>query len=150
MPKLDPTAPIVQHRLAQKARLVPQSQRITQLPRLFGTRSMLLVENALYRMADRCLPEYKGAYWEMVRTDAGGFYMFPDQAGKWKVFIEGNGYSGEVSPDAAGVIVCSMLYSHLSAQSEGALQETLIKLYDHLRDYAREHPEAGDIYSALD
>ena len=142
--------PIVQHRLAKKARIVPQSQRITLLPKLFGTRSMLLVENMLYRWADRLLPEYKGSYWDMLRIDGGGFYMVPTSQARWKVFIEGNGYSGEVSADAAGVVLCSMLYSHMSFEAAGDLQKTLVQLFEQLQLYIDGHPEASDIYSALD
>jgi Antirestriction protein len=148
MPKPDPNDPIVKHRLAKKARIVPQSQRASQLPRLFG-REMVLVENALYRMADRCLPKYKGAYWEMVRMDAGGFYMFPEGQ-RWQVFIEGNGYSGELSADATGIVVCSMLYSHLLGQSAGKLAVTLTFLFHELRSYIVGHPEEAEIHQALD
>lgn len=145
----DPSDPIIQHRLVKKARLVPESQRQQQLPRLFG-RSMLVVEQKLYRWADRLLPEYKGSYWDMLRIDGGGFYMVPTSQERWKVFVEGNGYSGEVSADATGVILCLMLYSHLSFEAEGQLQQALSELYRHLYEYIDGHPEAAAIYEAID
>lgn len=143
-------AAILAHRVVKKARLVPQSQRVTQLPKLFGVRNMLLIENRLYRWADQLLPQYKGSYWDMLRIDGGGFYMVPTSRERWKVFVEGNGYEGELSADATGVVLCLMLYSHLSFEAEGELQRMLVDLHDRLRNYVHGHPEAAAIYQAID
>ncbi len=61
---------------------------------------------------------------------------------RFLLFCETNGYVGEVSAEAAGIIATLFALSHLSFQHEAdQLSEAYLRLYA----VAGDHPEAGEI-----
>ena len=91
--------------------------------------------------------QYNGAYWHFYELSNNGFYMAPDLDEDLTLFIESNGYEGEVSPDAAGIIATLYALNHLCHTTRS---EKLIDAYYLLRDYVGQHAEASKIYSAID
>ena len=73
--------------------------------------------------------------------------MSPDADKRFRIFRETNGYVGEVSAEAAGIIATLFALSHLSFRHEA---DQLSDAYMRLYEFAGDHPEAGEIYKAID
>ncbi|MDB6046733.1 MAG: hypothetical protein JWM63_5284 [Gammaproteobacteria bacterium] len=127
------------------ARHVPDDQRIDTLPRHFG-RYMMRVEDAVYMFMRDLAQAYQGGYWRFYELSNGGFYMAP-QLGPFDIQVDGNGYAGQMSADAAGITACLFAFSHLSFQIQN---DVLGRHYYELRDFALEHAEARAIMAAID
>lgn len=151
--------------VAVVSRKVPDRSRMKALPSRFGNRCFA-VECAIFSMAGRLIEGYSGGYWEFYSTDNGGFYMVPS-LGKAAPFsgkpgtgvtvkVDGNGYSGEMSEEAAGIVVSLMAYSNMSMRevdSDGyanAFGEVLSNNFHAVRDFALDHAEASAIFAAID
>lgn len=124
---------------------VPDDERMNTLPRHFG-RYMLHVEDAVYDFMRQLVHEYGGGLWHFYELSNGGFYMAP-QMERVTLEVAGNGYSGEMSADAAGVTACLFAFSHLSFQVQN---DVIARHYYQLRDFALEHAEAAGIFAAID
>ena len=141
------------------AKRVPMRSRLNTLPRHFGIKHMLRVESAIYDVLWTMPPDYSDGVWQFYELSNGGFYMAPDesyypkvgraraQVKKLRVRVAGNGYEGEMSADAAGIVACLFAFSHLSFRLES---ETIGEHYQKLREFALDHPEASAIMSAID
>jgi hypothetical protein len=122
-------------------------ERMECLPRHFG-RAAVLFENAVYVMAERLCPEYRGGFWQFYELSNGGFYMTPELGAETvAISVETNGYNGRMSCDAAGVTICLFVFSHLSFASSG---ECWARHFHQLRDFAVSHREAAEIFAAID
>ncbi len=129
-----------------QACVVPNGDRPKALPRHFG-RHMLTVEGAVYAFMRTVAPAYSGGYWNFFDLSNGGFYMAPQSDGLFAVFVDGNGYEGEMSPDATGITACLFALSHLSFRlADGRIATH----YHQLRDFALEHAEVREIMGAID
>lgn len=140
------------------AKRVPVRSRLNTLPKHFGAH-MLRVENAVYDFLRALSEDYSGGFWQFYELSNGGFYMAPAPSfhakvgrakaaeKKLRIKVAGNGYEGEMSADAAGIVACLFAFSHLSFRLES---ETLGNHYQWLRDFALDHPEASAIMSAID
>lgn len=128
---------------------VPERQRTRTLPALFGAKCVQ-IEGAIFAWADKLIVGYGGAYWEFFKLSNGGFFMVPQIAEPVRVRVAGNGYEGEMSNSAAGIVCCLFAYSHESFSASGAYREALIDQFYKLRAYAAEHDEAGAILAAID
>ena len=126
--------------------LVDENERLSFLPKYFD-KWMLSAENRIYDILNRFCSTYKGAYWNFYELSNGGFYMAPELKEMLHLVIESNGFSGEMSADASGLISTLYVLNTLCYLSE---DEQLINRYYWLRDYADEHPEAGKIFAAID
>ena len=124
---------------------VPEEKRLDCLPRHFGLHCVH-VEQAVFGWMARLAPAYVGGYWEFYELPNGGFYMAP-QDGPFALSWEGNGFDGEVSADAAGVIACLMSYSHLSFQIADPRISEAFRL---LLACVHRHPEGAAILRAID
>jgi len=127
---------------------VPNHKRIQHTAALFGTNFPLHLEPFVYAITDNIAEEYNGGYWEFYELSNGGFYMAPHSDSVFNVSCE-NGFEGQLSADAFGIVACLYAYSHLSFGS-GAFAETCAQQYHWLRDYMLEHPEAEAILGAID
>lgn len=121
-------------------------ERMACLPQLVGLDCVLL-EHAIYDSLRALSPEYGGGFWEYYRLSNGGFYMAPEHAASFRILCEGNGFTGTVSAQAAGIIACAMAYSHLSFRAHG---ERFAHAYEKLSEFICLHPEARAIRAALD
>lgn len=127
------------------ARRVPEAERMGFLPAKLPTLYLPFETGAFTQL--RAISEgYRGGYWEFYDLDNGGFYMAPDDE-RLGIVVPTNGYTGEMSGDAAG-IVASMF--SLNALCWIQPSQQLNDLYYALYDFATEHPEAGAIFGAVD
>ena len=124
---------------------VPDDERMNTLPSHFG-RHLLTVENAIYGWLRELSREYSGGYWHFYELSNGGFYMAPE-CGSLQLRVDGNGYDGRMSGDAAGIVACLFAFSHLSFQIPN---DMLSRHYLQLLDFAVEHGEVSAIFAATD
>lgn len=136
----DPTRPT--------ATLVSQDARELFLPNLFGHAHFLVAENTVYNLMGWLSPEdYGGGFWDFYELDKQPLYLIPTGRDRYRITCETNGFEGEASADAAGIIVTLFTFSHLSFKFES---DHLAEGYQRLYEYAAEHPEASVIFGAID
>ncbi len=128
--------------------IVPESQRMNVVDKLFGIQYVLVLEPAVFRFAETLAPAYAGAYWTFHTTSLGGFYMSPRSDAIFAISCD-NGYEGNLSADALGMVACMYAFSHLSF-GNGAFAETCAEQFHMLREYVFQHPEAKAILRAID
>jgi hypothetical protein len=128
-----------------EARLLPEHCGIEALYRCFG-RHILTVESRIYDCMSQFSAAYSGGCWHFYKLSNGGFYMSPPD-GVYEIHIEGNGFQGRMSADAAGITVCLYTYSQLSFECAA---ETFAKHFHWLHEFARDHLEARVIFQAID
>ena len=118
------------------------------LPALFSPALMLIGERAVYQFMSWLAPDdYTGGLWHFHERGGQPLFMSPDSDKRFRIFCETNGYMGEVSAEAAGIIATLFALSHLSFRHEAdQLSEAYLRLYE----YAGDHPEAGEIFKAID
>jgi hypothetical protein len=128
--------------------LVPEASRMTFMPALVGPALMLTGERAVYQFMSWLAPDdYTGGLWHFHERDGQPLFMSPDADKRFRIFCETNGYMGEVSAEAAGIIATLFALSHLSCRHEA---DQLSEAYMRLYEFAGDHPEAGEIFKAID
>ncbi|PZQ76994.1 MAG: antirestriction protein [Variovorax paradoxus] len=138
--------------LVPVARLVSDAERMDFLPFYFGPRLMALGEHEVYCWMGELCKDYRGGFWNFYEVSNGGFYMAPATAQRFQVAVEGNGFEGELSADAAGIVATLFTLSHLCF-AEGAKGDggaALVDSFHALRDFVSTHPEAALILRAID
>jgi hypothetical protein len=125
---------------------VSDEERMDILPRYFG-HHMLRVEIAVYTAMESLCETYHGGFWDYFELSNSGFYMAPRLGGPLQIACESNGYAGEMSADAAGIVAC--LFA-LNAMTWSMQDRRFELLYYGLRDFADSHPEASAIFAAID
>lgn len=124
---------------------VPEHARIGTLPRHFG-KHMLTVEGRIYDLLSQFCASYDGGIWRFYELSNGGFYMSPPED-SYGLIVDGNGFRGRLSSDATGITVCLFAFSHLSFEYR---TDIFTQHYHWLLEYAKDHPEAGLIFAAID
>ncbi len=129
-----------------EARRVPEAARPGSLPKHFKFH-LLAVEATIYGFMGKLAPDYDGGLWVFYEISNGGFYMAPDASQTYRIRVEGTGFDGILSADAAGIVACLFALSHLSFR----IPDRLISRHFHLlRELAATHAEAGAIFSVID
>lgn len=128
--------------------IVPESERLAFVDRLFGIQYVLKLEPTVFTMAERIAPDYTGAYWIFHALGNGGFYMAPRFDTEFSISCE-NGYEGKLSPDALGITACLHSFSHFSF-GDGRLEQVCAEQFNLLRAFVLEHPEAKAVLRATD
>ena len=128
-----------------EAYAVPANARLGTLPRHFGIH-MLTVEGRIYDLLGQFSPSCDGGMWQFFELSNGGFYMTPPDE-SYELSVDGNGYQGRMSADAAGITVCMFAFSQMSFEYTN---EVFSRHYHLLFDYARNRPEAAAIFRAID
>lgn len=134
------------------ATIVPMHQRVACLPKYFGAGLVMMEAEAhVFGHLRSLCTGYQGAYWEFYELSNGGFYMAPRLEGPLAIRVEGNGFSGEVSADAAGIVATLFTLSYLSFKYQDRPEgDRCSDHYHHLRAFAYDHPEAHLIFRAID
>jgi hypothetical protein len=132
------------------AKAVPETHRLSFLPEFFTVRLMMKAEAMIYQQADLLSVDYQGGLWTFYKLSNGGFYVAPDTEKRFTVYVPGNDYEGDVSADAFGVIVTLFVLGGLVWIDDETLREKFSDHYHQLRDYAKDHAEAGAIFRAID
>ncbi len=129
--------------------LVSEDRRIDVTAELFGVGFPMRLEPFVYGMASNLSRDYDGGYWHFYTLSNGGFYMAPHSDKVFKVSCE-NGFEGQVSADAFGIVCCLYAYSHLSFGGDAEFPAACAEQYHLLREYMFEHPEVQVILGAID
>ncbi len=131
------------------ASLVAEGQRLDFLPAYFGPRLMMRGEALVYAWLRWLCERYSGAYWHYYTLSNGGFYMAPRLAER--LVIEIDGYRGELSADASGIVATLLALGQLAAEAaDTEAGDALIDHYHFLRSFAVGHEEAALILLAID
>jgi len=132
----------------QTATIVPHERRLEFLPALFGRSLLLIGENAVYSFMERLSPlDYGGGFWAFYEHEGNPLFLAPRSKSRFRIIGEITGFQGEVSADAAGIIATLFAFSHLSFQYQS---EHLSQGYRRLYAYSADHPEAAEIFQAID
>ncbi|TKV70723.1 antirestriction protein [Rhizobium sp. AU243] len=128
--------------------IVPDERRPEFLPALFGRSLLVIGENAVYSLMERLSPlDYGGGSWDFYEFSGKPLFLAPRSKSKFRITGEITGFQGEVTAQAAGIIATLFAFSHLSFQYRS---EYLSEGYGRLYSYASEHPEASEIFQAID
>ena len=132
------------------ASAVAERSRMSFLPSCFGVAHMVRGEALVYGSLRRLSSSYTGGSWVYFELSNGGFYMAP--AGQDAMRIEAeNGFDGDLSTDAAGIVAMLYAFGHLAFDLEGSeAGDRFSELYHALRDFALCHTEAAAIAQAID
>jgi len=122
-------------------------RRVQFLPRFFS-RYMLKVEARIFAQMGKLCDSYHGGYWNFYELSNGGAFMAPASDKPLLIDVEGNGYHGSLSAEAAGITATLFALSRLSFQHPEA--ELLAERFHQLREFALDHPEASGIFAAID
>lgn len=128
--------------------IVKENQRLAFLPKYFGSHMIVVAEQAIYNTLSKLCTSYRGAFWNYYELSNGGFYMAPCLDEKLQIVIESNGFEGALSADASGIVVTLCVINHLCWCYPS--DEQMIEQYYLLRDFADNHIEACEIFSAID
>ncbi len=128
------------------AREIPEDERLQFLPRHFG-RNMVVSEFIVYDWMGKLCADYGGGLWKFYDLDNDGFYMAPDRDELMHLAWADNGYAGDMSADAAGIVASLFTLNSLVWRTQS---EALERAYYGLRDFAAEHTEARAILAAID
>lgn len=123
-------------------------QRSLHVDHMFGLYFPMQLEPTIFSVATELSPDYHGGYWDFYSLSNSGFFMAPDEA-SFRVACP-NGFEGELSGEAFGVVVCLYSYSRLSFIATKPASTTYAEMYHRLRDYAMDHPEVEVILRATD
>lgn len=127
---------------------VPDDRRMDFPPRLFGRRLLIIGEPTVFRFMEILSPsDYSGGFWDFYELAGQPLYLAPTSKSRFRILCEGNGFEGEVSADAAGIIATLFAFSHLSFRHD---DDELAEGYGRLYAYAADHPEAAAIFQAID
>lgn len=132
------------------ASLVQEESRLAFLPTNFGLRSMMRGEALVYRWMGTLCSAYSGGYWHYYTLSNGGFYLAPRSDDRFRLQVD-NGFRGELSADAAGIVATLYALNQLAWELEGTANcEAIVERYYHLGAFARAHAEADGIFQAID
>ena len=120
-------------------------KRLDMLPKYFN--NFMEAESWIFDTMGKFFGGYSGAYWEFYELSNSGFYMAPSIENELNIQNIGNYFSGSMSADAAGIVVCLMVYSNMSFHDESG---SFTELFHNLREFALDHEEAAPIFRAID
>lgn len=134
------------------ATAVPEADRLDFLPDRFGIMDSVWYEGSTYATARMLSADYGGGLWDYYTLDNKGWFMAPVDSKSFAVSVEGNGYSGSLSPEAFGIVVTlfAMNGAMWNARLPSKRSRHLSNAYEALKDYAGQHPEAAEIFRAID
>lgn len=131
-----------------RAVIVPDNARQDFLPVLFGHSHLIVAENAVYALMERLSPlDYRGGSWDFYEHQGKPLFVAPRSKTRFRITGDVTCFQGEVSAEAAGIIATMFAFSHLSFQLQS---ERLVEGYERLYAYSADHPEASEIFQAID
>lgn len=132
-----------------QANRVPLSKRQDFWQTHFGTvKGFATFEVVIFTIMGQFCKEYTGGHWEYCTLPNGGAFIYPNLGSeKLTLFNMHNGNEAVLSPEAAGVAVCLMLYSEWSFRTKC---EVLVERFYQLCDYAIQHAESSAIFHLID
>ncbi|CDG98590.1 KlcA [Xenorhabdus bovienii str. puntauvense] len=140
-----------------KATEVSFQNHLSCLKRLFGRHSFRGGE-IVHDFAFMLLENYRSNVWQCdswkyYDLSCGGGYMAPITDKNFTIHVHGNGFSGMLSADAAGIAVTLFALNYFIWQAYEAgdheLNHWLIERQEWLKYYANQHSESEKILGAV-
>jgi len=127
------------------------SQRLKILPLMFGHHFMR-GEALAYTWLRRLSKNYDGGVWNYYTLSNGGYYMAPDMGDTClTVRVDGNGFEGSMSPDAAGIVTSLFVLDQVIHEVKTKYgRDFLVGQYYCLLNFVTYHPERNSIIRAID
>lgn len=134
------------------ATAVSDSQRPAFLPKhVGGGMAMIEFESRVFGHLEAMSKQYRGGYWEFFELSNEGFYLAPRMDNYLTIRVEGNGFEGAMSADAAGIVATLFTLSSMSFKYvDKPVGDRCADNYHRLRDFAIGHREARKIFGAID
>ena len=129
---------------------VTDENRISFWPQHFSSiPQWITLEPTVFAWMDHFCADYHGGIWLFYTLSNGGAFMAPETENSepWSLFNTMNGNGGELSAEAAGIVVCLIAYSHHAMRTEC---DAMTEHYYRLRDYALNHAECNAIMHIID
>ena len=128
------------------ASIVPGEKRMDFLPQHFGAHAMIKFEMSVYDWMGSLCPTYRGGFWNYVELSNGGAFMYPSGVETLEISVDGNGFSGTVGAEVAGIIATAFALNNMLWKG----WDSLTAKYEQLLEFIGEHPEGATIRRALD
>jgi len=127
------------------------SQRLKILPLMFG-RHFMRGEALAYIWLRRLSKSYDGGVWNYYTLSNGGYYMAPDMGDACLTMrVNGNGFEGSMSPDAAGIVTSLFALDQVMHEVKTKDErDFLLRQYYRLLNFVMFHPERHSIIRATD
>lgn len=104
-------------------------------------------EGFVFDWARRLSTEYSGGMWVFYSLSNGSFFVAPEITGPVAVSWHLNGYEGQMSAEAFGIVVTLFTLCYMA---EVFADDLYVEKYHALRDYALQHAEQREIFKAID
>src|SRR3546814_15530527 len=99
-----------------------------------------MAETQLFATMRRLSPaDYGGGFWEFYERGGEPLYLAPKSQDRLRISWDGNGYEGEVSADAAGIIATLFTLSDLAIHPQAPLPA---HAFHRPYEFPRRPPEA--------
>jgi hypothetical protein len=132
---------ITQHR-------IDDSAKARHARKLFGVR-FLWIESFVFDSASSFSSAYGEGSWDYFTLSNGGFYMAPVDDKTF--FVQcANGFDGEATAQAFGIISCLNAYAFLVLSSDQSFGQQCADHWHLLREFALEHVQVKSILAAID
>lgn len=106
------------------------------------------LESQIFHLMDSFCDEYHGAFWEFCVLSNQGIFIYPALVEKEvTLFNPHNGNEVTLSPEAAGIAVCLIVFSLWSFKTES---EVMVDRFYQLRNFAIQHAESAEIFHIID
>lgn len=108
----------------------------------------LKIENLIFQTLDNFCEVYQGAFWEFCTLSNQGAFLYPNMfETTLTLFNSHNSNEATMSPEAAGIAVCLIVFSLWSFKTES---EVMVDRFYQLRNFAIQHPESAEIFHLID
>jgi hypothetical protein len=109
---------------------------------------MMLFEQTVFTQMRTLCETYNGGYFDFFDLSNGGCFLALAESEPIRIQVGGNGYSGQLSAEAVGVVATLFALSQLSFRHSNV--ERFAERFHQLREFALTHAEAREIFRAID
>lgn len=118
-----------------------------QIIEIIGGPMYVVCEPRIFAYMKEYCEQYSGGSWQFASIN-GVPFMYPKFGTETVTLSNPNNYSeNEVSPEAAGFAICTMVFNHLSNRFQS---ESLFNIWNMLNENIENMPFSSEIYSFLD
>jgi hypothetical protein len=107
----------------------------------------LNVEFDHYQVLDSLTNEYRGGLWTGYTNPEHTIFFMVPPGESYTLDVQGNYYHGTMSAEAAGIVTSLMVLNRLVWRTRDPAHNDL---FYNLRTWAMDHPEASEIFRAID
>ena len=128
--------------------IVEEKNRKDFLPKYFGAIARaIIIEGMIYSCAGKMISGYNGGAWVFKTCSNGAAYITPEYDGSRNITMAENYYEGNMSADAAGLAITTLVVNSMTAKYQ---DHSLYALWEKLMDVVASHPERKELYKFLD